>query len=126
MAIASETIEGISIDDQNVKTFQTQLACGACSEPHEITQCSTFIKLSNSGRWNLARKKGLCYGCLKSTHIRSTCKSTTKCAINHCNKFHHKLLHTDPISNGFHFIETITDPIVSLRTLPVIVYNNGK
>ena len=48
--------------------------------------------MDNNGKWNLARKKGLCYGCLKAKHVRYKCKNSKKCSINGCEEFHHQLL----------------------------------
>ena len=100
--------------------------CAACSEPHEIEQCNSFLQLKNAKRWALARKKGLCYICLRASHISSKCKNNKKCPFEDCNKFHHELLHKCSSSKSSIPDDRNTDPIVSLRTLPVIVYNKGK
>ena len=72
----------------------TQHECPFCPKKmHKATQCTKFEKLSTDERWQLAKKKSLCFRCLQSGHGSRSCKMKTKCGVHDCSRFLHLLLH---------------------------------
>ncbi|KAI4482184.1 hypothetical protein M0802_013767 [Mischocyttarus mexicanus] len=55
---------------------------------HELYQCSRFLDLSKSARWDTVNKYGLCTNCLGKHNDRCRAK---RCQM--CYKFHHIALH---------------------------------
>ena len=72
-----------------------QSSCAFCgfNTKHVIDDCRKFGALSLEERSEQCRRKGLCYRCLKSRHMKKECRSQIKCDL--CNKLHHTLMH-DP------------------------------
>ena len=84
------------------KDSQTE-PCPCCSLTHSIYPCELFKKKTQPERFELVKKKGLCYNCLKNNpiirsgvkvkHIVKSCPSKFKCKIEGCGLSHHTLLH---------------------------------
>ena len=84
------------------KDSQTE-PCPCCSLTHSIYSCELFKKKTQPERFELVKKKGLCYNCLKNNpiirsgvkvkHIVKSCPSKFKCKIEGCGLSHHTLLH---------------------------------
>ena len=80
---------------QSSKAFintQTNISCIVCSESHFSNSCPEFLKLAANERMLLAKKKGLCFNCLRRNHVISEFKSRN-CTI--CYRRHHTLLHNN-------------------------------
>ncbi|XP_056022166.1 uncharacterized protein LOC125649571 [Ostrea edulis] len=45
-------------------------------------------------RYTFLKSKGLCFGCLRSGHLKSNCQRKLSCV--HCKKLHPSVLHVDP------------------------------
>lgn len=69
------------------------LACG--KEGHRVAACKQFMGWAVNRRWELAKKKRLCFMCLDRMH-KSECPKKKRCGRENCEKFHHHLLHKDP------------------------------
>lgn len=70
--------------------MQPSFKCILCNRDHMLHNCSDFLKLSVGERFQMVKKKGLCFNCLRGNHLISECKSGN---CNNCNKRHHTLLH---------------------------------
>ena len=62
---------------------------------HNVENCKKFKMLKIKERWDMWKKKGLCYRCLSSKHTAKTCSIPPgrECGTNGCIKTHHPLLH---------------------------------
>ena len=58
-----------------------------------MTSCETWKKAAVNDRWELPKKFGLCFRCLKKSHRigRSSLKGT--CPVEGCERRHHPQLH---------------------------------
>ena len=66
-------------------------SCTLCSKPHDLDECSEFLKKPLTERRNFVKEKGLCFGCYSSEHIAKLCKSRKSCLT--CHKKHPTSLH---------------------------------
>ncbi|XP_024872298.1 uncharacterized protein LOC112454901, partial [Temnothorax curvispinosus] len=81
-----------------VSLFVTNTAdCPVCKEPHYVSKCSQFLKLSPRERQAKARDLKLCLNCLRSGHGMKNCPSAWTCRS--CGTKHHTLLHYEQSSN---------------------------
>ena len=78
-------------------TFSDKDQCGYCKQGHSISKCAEFSSLSVDSKWKAAQSKGLCFVCLKPSHVASQCEPKTPCGEEGCNRQHHKLLHRSKI-----------------------------
>ena len=53
--------------------------------------CTGFKKLTLEKKLNVVKRNKLCYNCLSSRHLSSTCKSKSSC--KECGAKHHTFLH---------------------------------
>lgn len=67
--------------------------CLLCKENHNLDMCKRFIEKSIEDKWKIVKENKVCFCCLKSYHRISNCRNKRKCAIDDCQKIHHKLLH---------------------------------
>ena len=67
--------------------------CQMCKLQHSLQNCSHFLNLEVSERWNKVRQLGLCFICLKPSHRASKCLSQIRCRETGCHGRHNKLLH---------------------------------
>ena len=70
------------------------------TDGHDIFTCTEFISLKPHDRFNLARQHFICFQCFKGGHSARRCFSRSMCPIKGdtdraCERFHHKLLHSD-------------------------------
>ncbi|XP_074041972.1 uncharacterized protein [Leptinotarsa decemlineata] len=72
------------------------IRCPNCKNPHFISECSDFKKLSIKNRLERAKQRGLCINCLKPGHLVRQCRSSS-CKI--CKSRHHTMLHIDKATN---------------------------
>ncbi|XP_026736747.1 uncharacterized protein LOC113500239 [Trichoplusia ni] len=75
----------------NVQTYTPK--CPACDETgHNTQDCAEFKKKDNSGRWDLAKARKLCFRCLRYRNKTHSCKPKPR-GIDNCKYFHNRLLH---------------------------------
>lgn len=67
--------------------------CFSCPRRHLLSDCADFKRLEVNRRWQLVRKKKLCFTCLRSSHRSMECKRPRPCGIHGCPGTHHALLH---------------------------------
>ena len=72
-----------------INTIQEQ--CSLCKGIHPLTKCQEFKKKRVEERREFVKTKGLCFGCLKSGHLSSSCRFRLTC--EECGKPHPTLLH---------------------------------
>ena len=91
-------------DSRNIyKSVKITTSCPCCSQAHPIYHCELFKGKTPGERFELAKRKNLCYNCLKSNQIKQlgrtvkhtarSCPSKFKCKIEGCGALHHTLLH---------------------------------
>ncbi|XP_063968669.1 uncharacterized protein LOC135157358 [Lytechinus pictus] len=68
--------------------------CFECKGDHKLWDCKQFKDMMPKDRLRLARKKGLCFNCLRPGHMTGACKSKMTCSVEGCSRKHNKLLHT--------------------------------
>lgn len=67
--------------------------CPVCEETgHTTTDCKEFKEAKESTRWDIAKKKRLCFRCLRFRNKMHNCRAKP-CGINSCKYFHNKMLH---------------------------------
>ena len=77
-------------------------ACRFCkSKDHLLYQCEKFAEADLKTRLACVKQHELCFRCLAGKHLARDCKVRFFCNVNKCGKRHHKLLHTDKMSNTF-------------------------
>ena len=67
--------------------------CKLCNDKHQIDECEKYKKIEIKEKWDTATKLGVCFKCLKKSHLAKKCKNNTKCGIESCQLEHHELLH---------------------------------
>ena len=120
--------------------------CLYCKKEHFTDQCEGLKKMTIDERWNWVKNAKACANCLFYGHWRNDCKRQGLCKKDNCKGKHHWLLHRDkqvipikqdaidlnkPVENKTHVTQGIIDKnqkgeFISLRTIPIIVENNGK
>ncbi|KAK3089754.1 hypothetical protein FSP39_006215 [Pinctada imbricata] len=68
------------------------------SDTHDITECWHFARLDVNAKYDLLKRSGGCFICLRLGHIAKMCMNKTPC--DHCNKMHHTLLHADNVQGS--------------------------
>ena len=83
--------------------------CIICNGDHGISLFETWKKAAVNDRWELAKKFGLCYRCLKRNHRIGRCSLKGTCPVEGCERRHHLQLHTaietrglNPSAGTFH------------------------
>ena len=66
----------------------TPVHCVICSGSHSIARCSQSLQLPHRGRRDKSYRHRLCYACLNTGYLQSSCKE--KCGS--CGGQHHRLL----------------------------------
>ena len=76
---------------------------------HGITLCKTWRKAVVNERWQLAKKFGLCFRCLKRSHRIGRCLLKRTCPVDGCDRRHLTQLHAtieppklNPSAETFH------------------------
>ncbi|KHJ40363.1 Tas retrotransposon peptidase A16 [Trichuris suis] len=67
--------------------------CHCCTGSHSLSACMDFKKLKVSQRWQLVKKKKICFSCLQGQHRSTECQYSKLCGVNGCQSAHHPLLH---------------------------------
>ena len=67
--------------------------CILCDNQHRFFKCNKYKSLVPADQLSLAKKKNLCFNCLKSGHRTQSCKSPNRCFQQDCSKKHHTTLH---------------------------------
>nr|XP_058947541.1 uncharacterized protein LOC131775445 [Pocillopora verrucosa] len=70
-----------------------KVECFVCKGEHVLTSCETWKKLAVNERWELAKKLGLCFRCLKRGHRIERCSLKGTCPVEGCVRRHHPQLH---------------------------------
>ena len=119
-------------------------SCLFCSQSHPIYRCEQFKGKTTDERFEFAKKKNLCFNCLKNNpiirpggtvkHTVKSCPSKFKCKVEGCGASHHTLLHkpkppqkpseNEKIDNQVKSTNTATSNIsdaVLLQVIPVRV-----
>ena len=65
--------------------------CITCNAEHPLYLSTGFKKLTLEKKLDVVKRNKLCYNCLSSRHLSSTCKSKSNC--KECGAKHHTLLH---------------------------------
>lgn len=83
-------IHHVSTDDRNSGRM-----CPCCDRKrHLLNTCWAFEKLNVDERWDIVRRSGVCFGCLKPGHRTSSCNECG-CPVQGCTRRHHELLHKE-------------------------------
>ncbi|KFD60548.1 hypothetical protein M514_27252 [Trichuris suis] len=69
--------------------------CHCCTGSHSSRACMDFKKLKVSQRWQLVKKKKICFSCLQGQHRSTECQYSKLCGVNGCQSAHHPLLHRE-------------------------------
>lgn len=123
-----------------IKSYQstvTKNECPACDGDHKLFSCKRFKGWSIKQRWEVARKKKLCFACLGVHEEKLNCEREKPCTK--CTKKHSTWLHEDPkngkneaktseaavvSAHGYVTSEEMNHPVGLLATILVIVQNN--
>ena len=86
-----------------------KVECFVCKEEHVLTSCESWKKLTVNERWELAKKLGFCFRCLKRGHRTERCSLKGTRSVEGCVRRHHPQLHTtieppqlNPSAETFH------------------------
>ncbi len=104
---AAESRDGLSANYSKRNTNRKQLQSfntGRVANPlpclcctvigHKLCDCPKFKAYTTEQRWQLAKKKKLCFRCLAGKHQGKNCMSSKICGVGTCEKTHHPLLHS--------------------------------
>ncbi|XP_070067253.1 uncharacterized protein [Drosophila virilis] len=83
---------------QRSQQEQETISCAKCAGNHRLSNCDDFRSMGTNQRWELVKKKRLCFCCFLR-HRAQQCKSKKKCHVDGCESTHHVLLHT-PTTSG--------------------------
>lgn len=70
-----------------------KVECFVCKGEHVLTSCKTWKKLAVNERWELAKKLGLYFRCLKRGHRIECFSLKGTCPVEECVRRHHPQLH---------------------------------
>ena len=72
--------------------------CPCCGQSHLLIACNKFFNLINvDERFEVIRKNGLCFRCLRFGHIGRYCTlERVTCGVDNSKGVHHRLLHGVP------------------------------
>ena len=78
-----------------VNQSKSSPSCIYCGEGtrHQLLECRKFAGLNGVEKLAICKKKGLCFGCMKQSHMKMNCPSPLKCSK--CKRAHPTPLH-DP------------------------------
>lgn len=93
-ALLNTTDSGSSIKKLRGAEKQSSSECGYCrKKAHQVTECRKFAKIQVKERWQWAKKRGICYRCLRGPHRYTQCKEIGCARHPDCRERHHELLH---------------------------------
>lgn len=80
-------------DDRDVMEVDSvRDACLHCGRTeHEVRECQEFAKESAKRRWHFAKRRRLCFKCLRHGHAQYRCEEKKVCDV--CQSPHHTLIH---------------------------------
>ena len=82
-----------------LKTQTVTVKCSVCKNDHLLYLCAGFKDKTPEQRMDLVRQNKLCFNCLSSKHMSSTCPS--KKTYKDCGAKHHSLIHqTAPVGEN--------------------------
>ena len=82
-----------SREEANSKTPSS--GCHLCDKDHNLEECEDFKKKTVAERFTFAKRKGLCFNCLRRSHTAMECRLEPKCPKDGCKRKHHTLLHSE-------------------------------
>ena len=128
------------IDSENTnKEKPEDIPCAMCGKAHDLESCKLYLDINVKARKELAKSKGLCFGCLVRGHMARDCKGRKKCDT--CKRSHPTSLHGDlkrePEENKLPQTQNETqqrtihctksgDSIVSSMIVPVWVHHTNN
>ena len=59
----------------------SKMACVFCSGSHPSDPCFKAQKMSIEEKWDIANRKGCCFACLKTGHVKRRCRAVLKCIL---------------------------------------------
>ena len=80
--------------NNNIKTYKRN--CYLCKAEHSLFGCDAFKKMAPTGRFQFAKKAGLCFNCLVKGHMSKECYLKRTCSVAGCSMKHTKFLHIVP------------------------------
>ncbi|XP_067639370.1 uncharacterized protein [Eurosta solidaginis] len=92
-------------------------SCSLCDQNHSLNQCPKFKEENYSKRWDLIKKKHLCFCCLQPGHSVQNCRKRRVCGISSCNKYHNRLLH-NPSNNNKTNISSVETAVATMYLNP--------
>ncbi|XP_055603751.1 uncharacterized protein LOC129751982 [Uranotaenia lowii] len=103
-----------------------QKPCKVCNRTdHRLRFCEDFKKLSETERFEIAKKWKLCHICLNE-HGRLPCRfQKIRCDVGQCRERHHPLLHPteETVAMNTHFPK---DANIMFRMIPVVLTFGNK
>ena len=82
------------IDGENAnKEKPEEISCTMCGKAHKLESCRLYMAMDVKARKDLAKTKGLCFGCLVQEYMSRECKRQKKCET--CKRSHLTSLHGD-------------------------------
>ena len=91
-----ESVYATKVVNKNPKVKK----CAMCDKTeHEISKCQQYLDASVDERFELTKKKRLCFCCLKYGHSLNDCKGKKKCGVENCERSHHPTLHKREVSS---------------------------
>ena len=112
---SSQHSSGESPKQKPIASVKTCIYCNGTS--HALEECRNIMKLSLKGRYEVLKSKGLCFGCLKSGHLKSACQHKSYCT--YCKRCHPSILHLDPRQSKESETSTIGRPDQNNNSLPI-------
>lgn len=109
-----------------------KVECFVCKGEHVLTSCETWKKLAVNERWELAKKLGLCFRCLKRGHRIKRCSLKGTCPVEGCLRRHHPQLHAviapaqlNPTAEAFHPPQAAAETVIveSLFSNTILYHN---
>ena len=105
----------------------TDSSCSVCGKEHKVASCPDFQKMTGKEKFQVAKKKRLCFTCLGSGHRCDTDECPRKgkrCGQDGCTGNHHVLLHHD--KKAFHAVMAhSTCSSISFGVVKVLVSGTG-
>lgn len=83
---------------QNGSPTTSNFSCLYCSHGHTLDQCSQLKRKSQHEKLDFLKKKGVCFGCLRTGHMSKDCSKRISCKA--CNQTHPSILHIEKKEKG--------------------------
>ena len=79
--------------DETHANSGAKVECFVCKGEHVLTSCETWKQLTVNERWELAKKLGLCFCCLKRGHRVEGCSLKGTCPVEGSARRQYSQLH---------------------------------